>query len=215
MNIDTFERISRLTICMACAAAAVLTGCATPPVQYLPDAEQVIEGQGGAAPPAGSATLEFTTNSAAIAVFQQRVGEQLCEPESQNVVASVRRREVPSFGIKNFHGLANFMSLGALDRIEKLPRTKIAHYPADQPIAFAASSHITDASCGPMFLRFTPQAAKRYSLSMDLQGQSCRLGIQELDESAQARPVKHSRWRCHKSLLGIGKPTLDGPDEIN
>lgn len=193
----------------------MLTGCAAPPVQYLPDAEQVIEGQGDATPPAGSATLEFTTNSAAIAVFQQRVGEQLCEPESQHVAARVRRREVPSFETKHFHGLVNFMSLGALGRIEKLPRTKIAHRPADQPIAFAATSHITDAASGPVFLRFTPQAAKRYSLSMDLQGQICRLSIQELDESAQARPVKHSRWRCHKALLGFGKPTLDGPDEIN
>jgi hypothetical protein len=216
MNIETTGRIRRLTICLACAvAAAALTACASSPVQYLPDAEQVTQGPAGDEPPPGSATLEFTTNSAAISVFQERVGDQLCEPDSQQLAARVRRREVPSASIQNFRGLANFMSFGALDRIEKLPRTQIAHYPAGQPIAFAASVHITDGSCGPLFLRFTPQEAKRYSLSMDLNGKICSLNVRELDETAQALPVKHSRWRCLKPVWGFGKHTLVGPNEIN
>lgn len=214
MNAETLGRIRLLTTCIAFAFGAALTGCATPPAQYYPDAEQAIEDEVGATLSPGTAVVEFTTNAAAIAVFQQRVGDKLCEPESQHIAARVRRREIPSAAMQSFHGLANFMSLGNLDRIEKLPRTKIAHYPADQTIAFAATTHITDASCGPLFLRFTPQDGKRYSLSMDLQGRTCRLNIQEFDGSAQARSVKHSRWRCNEGLLGIGKPTLIGPDEI-
>lgn len=214
VNTDTFGRIRLCTTYMACTIAAALTGCAAPPAQYYPDAQQAVEDEVGAAPSPDSATVEFTTNSAAIAVFQQRVGDKLCEPDTEQVAASVRRREIPSDTMKNFRGLANFLSLGALDRIEKLPRTKIVHYPPGEPIAFAATTHITDASCGPLFLRFTPQAAKRYALSMDLQGRTCRLSIQELDEAAQARPVKHSRWWCGKPFLGIGKPKLIGPMEI-
>lgn len=215
MDTETSEQTRLLKACAAFVAAAALLGCAAPPAQYYPDAEQAIEDEVGAAPPTGSAIVEFTTNSAAVAVFQQRVGDKLCEPDAQHVAASVRRREIPSEVQQSLRGLANFMSLGALNQIEKLPKTKITHYPANQPIAFAATTHITDATCGPLFLQFTPQAAKRYSLSMDFNGQSCRLDIRELDESAQARPVKHSRWRCAKGFLGIGKPTLIGPDEIN
>ncbi len=36
-----------------------------------------------------------------------------------------------------------------------------------------------------------------------------------LGSDGQARPVKHSRWWCSKPFLGIGKPRLIGPDEIN
>lgn len=214
MNTETFGRIRLLMACVVFSASTVLTGCAAPPVQYYPDAEQAVEDEVASAPPPGSAVVEFTTNSAAIAVFQQRVGDKLCEPESEDIVARVRRREIPSAAMQSFHGLANFLSLGNLERIEKLPKTKITHYPAGQAIAFAATTYITDASCGPLFLRFTPEEGKRYSLSADLQGRICRLSIQELDETAQAHPVKHSRWRCAKPFLGIGKPTLIGPDEI-
>lgn len=214
MNTETFSWIKLFAACMAFGTSAVLTGCAAPPAQYYPDAEQVIEEESGAAPPPGSAIVVFTTNSAAISVFQQRAGDKLCETESQQLVARVRRREVPSAAVQNFHGLANFMSLGGLERMEKLPRTKIAYYPAGQAIAFAATTYITNASCGPLFLQFTPQEGKRYSLSMDLNGQTCRLSIQEPDGSAQARPVKHSRWWCSAGFLGLGKPTLIGPNEI-
>ncbi|WP_147326284.1 hypothetical protein [Hydrogenophaga borbori] len=215
MNAETFGRIRPLMTCVAVSIGAVLTGCAAPTVQYYPDAEQAIEDEVGSAPPPGSAVVEFTTNSVAIAVFQRRVGDKLCEPESEDIAARVRRREMLSASVQRFHGLANFMSLGNLNRIEKLPRTKITHYPAGQAIAFAATTYINDASCGPLFLRFTPEEGKHYSLSTDLQDHICRLSIQELVETEQARPVKHSRWWCSKPFLGIGKPRLIGPDEIN
>ena len=215
MDTKTFDQTRLLKACAACSIVAALLGCAAPAAQYYPDEEQAIEDEVGAALPPGSAIVEFTTNSAAVAAFQQRVGDKLCEPDAQHIAARVRRREIPSEVQQNFRGLANFLSLGALAQIEKLPKTKIAHYPANQPIAFAATAYITDGTCGPLFLQFTPQAAKRYSLSMDFNGQSCRLGIREMDESTQTRPVKHSRWRCAEGFLGIGKPTLIGPDEIN
>lgn len=215
LNTETCGRIRLLMTCVAVSIGTVLTGCAAPPVQYYPDAEQAIEDEVGSAPPPGSAVVEFTTNSVAIAVFQRRVGDKLCEPESEDMVARVRRREMLPASVQRFHGLANFMSLGNLNRIEKLPRTKITHYPAGQAIAFAATTYTNDASCGPLFLRFTPEEGKRYVLSTDLQDHICRLSIQALDEASQARPVKHSRWRCVKPFLGIGKPTLIGPNEIN
>jgi hypothetical protein len=215
LNAETCGRIRLLMSCVAVAIGAALTGCAAPPVQYYPDAEQAIEDEVGSAPPPGSAVVEFTTNSVAIAVFQRRVGDKLCEPESEDMVARVRRREMLPASVQRFHGLANFMSLGNLNRIEKLPRTKITHYPAGQAIAFAATTYTNDASCGPLFLRFIPEEGKRYSLSTDLQDHICRLSIQALDEASQARPVKHSRWHCVKPFLGFGKPTLIGPNEIN
>lgn len=76
MNAETCGRIRLLMSCVVFSASTVLTGCAAPPVQYYPDAEQAIEDEVGSAPPPGSAVVEFTTNSVAIAVFQRRVGDQ-------------------------------------------------------------------------------------------------------------------------------------------
>lgn len=202
-------------------ALLILGGCTIPP-KYAPESEQLVNGEENAVPEKGFAVVEVTTNTLERASFQRNVKGELCSKESWELMARVEKKRIMPDYEKGARGVAAVMSLGlstVLDpRNNVLPFIAITKQKANEELILRASSYINGGnhttSCGPVYLKFTPEEMRHYQIQFVREDKFCRVVLSEKTALDDKKAVQHSRWSCTEPFKHIGEPEAYNIREI-
>ncbi|PIF39682.1 hypothetical protein CLV01_1470 [Delftia sp. 60] len=216
------------TACLL-ASALALASCASQKVAYLPDEQQRTQ-QGTALdlPQERKAVVEFSTDFYAPTYFERMAEGEQCRFLGGKALASVRRMRQTGAGEEAVGTVANVLTLGLAGlfdpRNSKEPHVFVQEFEAGRELALRARSFAVvnnvSQSCGPVYLRFVPEAGRRYRVQFEQEGRVCDARVLNVDvagstaEAAVPAGVSYSRWLCTEGFMGIGMNEVIGYREF-
>lgn len=205
----------------AVLALFFLTACAQPPVVYLPaEKQRVAQDVELNVPAAQKAAIEFSIDTYENATFAKVTDGKLCQGATERKpVVVTRARDMPQ-SEDNVRKVAAVLSLGLTNlwdpRNGSTPHVMVREFEAGQELIWNASSYLlkpdnTSVSCGPLYLKFTPQGGRRYRMNFVRGGgAACHVELLDITEPAVSQGVDHARWGCSPSFLGVGGGAVSG-----
>lgn len=216
------------TTCLL-ASLLALTGCASQKVAYLPDEQQRTQ-QGPALdlPQERKAVVEFSTDFYAPTYFERMAEGEQCRFLDGKALASVRRKRQTGAGEEAVGTVANVLTLGLAGlfdpRNSKEPHVFVQEFEAGRELrlrtrSFAVVNNVSQ-SCGPVYLRFVPEAGRRYRVQFEQEDRLCDARVLDVTgavisaDAAGPSGVPYSRWRCTEGIMGIGMNEVVGYQEF-
>jgi hypothetical protein len=196
----------------------LVSGCAQPPVQYLPDSQQRVDiAEPLALPASQKATIEISTNTFEPTTFYEF--SDSCSSVFSSPSTSLSRQRLISDAESAITTTGLILSLGLAKpwdpRVVRHPKTVVREVPASKSIVLGASSYLYSntgsVSCGPLRLSFEPQAGNRYRIEYRREAGRCALQLLEIDGEKPIAVPQHQRWTCSgKGFLGLGAAEVVG-----
>lgn len=205
-------------------ALILLVGCAQPPVKYLPDEKQLrTTGPALDVPAEQKSTVEFTTNTFEPTKFEYLDGGKKCSFNGDRAIGTLQRARDMDGNEKFLLNASAVVSLGLTTlfdpRNQKTPHTVVNEVAAGEAVTVQVGSSLfngnTSKSCGPLYLRFTPEGGARYQVNFIGGGATCNVDLKDITTVSEPKRVKHARWLCTKSFFGAGGNEAIAYQELN
>ncbi len=201
---------------VACAVliSLFIAGCAQPPVKYLPASQQRVDIAVPLALPATEkATIEISTDTSELTTFYEL--PEFCALEFSSPSFTLERQRLIGNAESAMATAGIVLSLGLAKpwdpRVVKNPQTLVREVPAGKAITWAAKSfaysNTGSVSCGPLHLRFEPEAGVRYRLEYRRDGGRCNLQLLEIEGEKPIALPEHQRWTCSAKRFFGGSAT--------
>jgi hypothetical protein len=206
---------------------SLISGCAST-IKYKPESSQYKLGEEilYSEIPKSKSVLEFTTNTVINATLAMHNGADPCKPDKLENLSRVQR-QIESSELNDFAiGLVNVLTLGMVKKLgdPRDNKTPVSHYiylESGKDTTLQSSSYSLNqtaggwvsSSCGPIFMKFTPEQGRRYKISFNTTDGGCFSTLTQLENGIEIFP-RHSRWSCTKPTMGVGGNQVIGFKEI-